>query len=52
MIFWEKSYLGSQYAISSEIRCKFSEAQPRSKNQHDHRFDHSLKVPQEIQKQS
>ena len=32
--FLEKSFLDSQYDISSEIHCKFSEARPRAKNLH------------------
>src|SRR3954464_874894 len=32
MIFGKKSFLDSQYAISSDIQCKFSEAQPLAKN--------------------
>ena len=41
--FWKKSFLDSQYAISSEIQCKFSEAQPLAKNRHARRFDRTFK---------
>ena len=44
--FFFKSFLGSQYDISSVIQCKFSEAQPRAKNLYARRstkFDDSLK---------
>ena len=41
--FFQKGFLDSQYAVSSEIQCKFSESQPLAKNLRARRFDHSLK---------
>ena len=46
--FSQKSFLGSQYAISSEIQWKFRDAQLRAKNLHTRRstkFVDSLKEP-------
>ena len=39
--FLEKSFLVSQYDISSETHCKFSEARARAKNLHPSRFDNN-----------
>src|SRR3954471_4166302 len=46
LMFFFKSFLGSQYAILSKIQCKFSEARPRAKNLHARhltKFDDTLK---------
>src|SRR4051812_7966749 len=43
MFFGKKYFFDSQYAISSEIQCKFSKAQPLAKKLYDRRFNRSLK---------